>query len=143
MSEKRFSIWDVIDGKAPPPPCDQVLGATILEAKPGEVLTRFDARQEFFNPFGTVQGGFLAAMMDVILGQALSTRLEPGQTFPTLELKISFVAPAEPGLLIGRGRIVHLGNSIAFLEGRLFDDKDRLVATGSCTAVLIKKNTTA
>ena len=140
MTDKRFSIWDVIDGKLPPPPCDQTLGATILEAKPGEVLTRFDARQEFLNPFGTVHGGFLAAMMDVILGQVLSTRLEPGKTFPTLELKISFIAPAKPGPILGRGRVVHLGNSIAFLEGRLFDDNKKLIATGSCTATLIKKN---
>ena len=143
MSDKLFSIWDVVDGKIPPPPCDQALGAIVLEAKPGEVFTRFDARQEFLNPFGTIHGGFLAAMMDVILGQALSTRLKPGKTFPTLELKISFIAPAKPGPLLGQGRVVHLGNSIAFLEGRLFDEDEKLIATGSCTATLVKKNTPA
>lgn len=60
-----------------------------------------------------------------------------GQPFtPTIE-KVSFIAPAPPGLLIGRGRIVHVGQSIAFLEGSLLNAEETLVATSSAPSRLL------
>jgi acyl-coenzyme A thioesterase PaaI-like protein len=47
----------------PPPPSATHLGARFLEVdvKTGRVVIEFEARPEFVNPAGVVQGGFLAA----------------------------------------------------------------------------------
>jgi acyl-coenzyme A thioesterase PaaI-like protein len=40
--------------------------------------------------------------------------------------------------LIADGRVVHLGKSVAFLEGSLADDDGNVVATATATARVVK-----
>jgi uncharacterized protein (TIGR00369 family) len=61
------------------------------------------AREEWYNPQGSVQGGFIAAMLDDAMGPAAFTVLEPGQFAPTLELKVSYHRPLRAGSFTGRG----------------------------------------
>ncbi len=103
----------------------------------GEIEVFFDARTDFTNPMGTVQGGFLAAMLDDTLGPALAATLSQGERAPTLELKVSFLRPAVPGRITGTGRVVHRGRSIAFLSGELRDSAGDLLAAATATARII------
>ena len=102
----------------------------------GTIEVGFDAGEQFLNPFGAVQGGFLAAMLDDTLGPALVATLDAGQFAVTLELKVSYLRPTRPGPVVGRGRVVHRGGSVAFLEGSLSAD-DEVVATATATARVI------
>jgi uncharacterized protein (TIGR00369 family) len=79
----------------------------------------------------------LAAMLDDAMGPALVAMLEPGLFATTVELKVNFVRPATAGRLIARGRVVHRGRSIAFLEGRLETADGELVATSTATARIV------
>ena len=90
----------------------------------------------FLNPAGTIQGGFLAAMLDDTLGPALVATLGPGEFAPTLDLQVQFHRPALPGSLTGRGRVVRRARDIAFLAGELVDDAGRVVATATATAAV-------
>ena len=112
----------------------------MLEAKPGSgrIRVQFEATRDFTNPMGNVQGGFLAAMLDDTLGPALATTFEEHEFAPTLELKVSFLRPAKPGPLVGTGRVVHRGGSVAFLEGELHDTAGDLIATATATARLVQ-----
>ncbi len=96
------------------------------------------ARDSFTNPVGSVQGGFLAAMLDDTLGPALAATLADGEFAPTLELKVSFLRPAVPGRIIGTGRVVHRGGSIAFLAGELRDDVGQVLATATATVRIVR-----
>ena len=62
MSEATRSgpFWDMIEGRAPMPPVARLLGWTLLSIDPecGEIRVRFEAKPDFLNPAGTVQGGF-------------------------------------------------------------------------------------
>jgi uncharacterized protein (TIGR00369 family) len=129
-------FWDVMEGRRPQPPIAKLLGFKLLHIDPeqGTIRVEFEAKPEFLNSVGQVQGGMLAAILDDTLSTALVARLPPGQFAPTLELKTSFIAPAAVGKLIGEGRVVHMGKSVAFLEGRLADESGRLVATATATA---------
>jgi uncharacterized protein (TIGR00369 family) len=123
----------------PVAPCARLLGWRVLAAKPkdGWVKVGFDARWEFTNPAGYVQGGFLAAMLDDTMGPAVFVMSE-GRFFPpTLDLHVSFLAPTRPGRLVGEGRVVQMGRSIAFLEGVLFDAAGTPVARATATAKLV------
>jgi uncharacterized protein (TIGR00369 family) len=86
---------------------------------------------------GTIQGGFLAAMLDDAMGPALFTLLDDGQHAPTLEMKVSFLRPARAGLLIAEGRVVRRGGSVAFLEGTLATEGGDIVATATATARIV------
>jgi uncharacterized protein (TIGR00369 family) len=123
----------------PAPPCARLLGWKVLAAKPKEgwIKVGFDARWEFTNPAGYVQGGFLAAMLDDTMGPAVFVMTE-GKFFPpTIDMHVSFLAPTRPGRLVGEGRVVQLGRSIAFMEGVLFDATGTAVARATASARLV------
>jgi acyl-coenzyme A thioesterase PaaI-like protein len=74
MSEaaRKGPFWDMIEGRAPMPPVARLLGWTLLSIDPerGEIRVRFEAKPDFLNPAGTVQGGILSAMLDDRMGPA-------------------------------------------------------------------------
>ncbi len=115
-----------------------LLGMRPLLAEPGHVRFEFQATEQFLNPAGVVQGGFLTAMLDDTMGPAALSQLGAGHFTPTLELKVNFLRPARPGRLVGDGRVVHMGKSVAFLEGSLADDEGNVVATATATARVVK-----
>lgn len=136
---RHGAFWDVVQGRAPMPPVAELLGWHLEAVDPdaGTITVRFDARREFTNPVGTVQGGILAAMLDDTMGPALVATLPPGQFAPTLEMKISFLAPARVGPLWGHGRVVQGGRTNAFVEADLVDADDRVVARASATVRIV------
>jgi len=140
MSVQENPFWAAARGDVQPPPSAALLGWRVLEAEPdsGHVRVRFEAKREFTNPMGQIQGGFLAAMLDNTFGPGLATTFSPTQFAPTVELKVSFICPAEPGVLFGTGNVVHRGNSIAYLQGELTNEQGGLIATATATGRLIE-----
>ena len=140
MGDGESPFWAAARGEIPPPPAAKLLGWKVLEAErgSGRIRVQFEATRAFTNPMGNVQGGFLAAMLDDTLGPALATTFSEQEFAPTLELKVSFIRPARPGTLIGTGRVVHRGGSVAFLEGELRDSAGDLLATATATARLVQ-----
>jgi uncharacterized protein (TIGR00369 family) len=129
-------FWDVMAGRAAPPPAAVILGWELVSVDPdaGTIEVSFEATDQIVNSTGVVQGGFLAAMLDDTLGPALVATLEPQQFAPTLDLQVQFLRAARPGRLVGRGRVTSKGSQIAFLAGELADDSGVTVATATATA---------
>ena len=138
-------FWDAVAGRVPTPPAAQTLGWRLeaIDPEAGTVTVHFDARDEFTNPVGAIQGGFLAAMLDDTMGPALVATLEPDQFAPTLELKVNFLRSARPGPIVGTARVVHRGGTIAFLAGELSDADGRLLATATATARIVRLSSAA
>lgn len=130
----RAAGWD-----EPLPPSAALLGWSPSVIEPGHVVVRYQAREDFYNPIGVVQGGFLAAMLDDAMGPALFTLLEEGQFAPTLELKVSFLRPARAGTLVAEGRVLHRTKSVAFLEGSLTAEDGTPIATATATARIVER----
>jgi uncharacterized protein (TIGR00369 family) len=114
--------------------------AGLLSAQPircdpqhGRITVSFQARRDFCNLIGSVQGGMLAAMLDLAMSFAVLCSLEDGHVVPSLEIKTTFIAPARPGEIYGEGIMVRRGRSIAFMEGRLTDTDGNLLSTASAT----------
>jgi uncharacterized protein (TIGR00369 family) len=123
-------------GEIPAPPVAGLLGWHALHLEPGLVRVRFQAREEFFNPQGVVQGGILAAMLDDTLGPAGFTLLDEGMFAPTISLNVTFIRPAHAGCLIGEGRVVHRSRGYLHLEGKLTTEDGDLIATATATAAI-------
>ena len=121
-----------------PPAYAELLGARPLHAAPGHVRFEFQASEQFLNPAGAIQGGFLTVMLDETMGPAALSALGPGYMVPTLELKVSFLRPGRVGRLVADARVVHMGKSVAFLEGTLADDEGNLIATSTATARVVR-----
>jgi uncharacterized protein (TIGR00369 family) len=140
MSDPEHPFWKAVRGDVPPAPAAKLLGWKVLEATPdsGRIRVQYDAPSSLANPLGTVQGGFVAAMLDDTLGPSLATTLEKNEFGVTIELKTNFVRPAKPGILVGEGRVVHRGSSIAFVEGTLVDADGQLVATTTATMRIVR-----
>lgn len=133
-------FWDFVSGRAEPPGAAVTLGFEIIDVDPdaGTIEVAFTATDRFLNPFGSVQGGFLAAMLDDTLGPALVATLAPGEFAPTADLHVQFLKPAKPGRFVGRGRIVKRGRDIAFLAGELIDGDGVTVAVATSTTMIRK-----
>ena len=130
------SIFD----RVPMPPASLLLGWTLraIDPQAGTIEIGFTADERFLNPAGTVQGGFLAAMLDDTHGPALFA-MTGGEIYaPTIDFTVSFIKAAAPGRFVGKGRVVNLGKTIAFTEAELFDESGELVARGTFSSRVMK-----
>ena len=119
------------------PKGSQLLGFNMLrvDRERMEVEVAFEGREDFCNPMGQIQGGFVTAMLDDCMSVAGLVASDFTCVMPTLEMKTSFLRPALPGGLRGIGRVLKWGRTIAFTEGELYDDQNRLIAKATGTAM--------
>jgi uncharacterized protein (TIGR00369 family) len=119
----------------PTPPCATLLALEILEADRmnGTLKIAFTALPEFCNAAGNVQGGFLTAMLDDCMGPAILIATDATAYPSTIDLNVQFLAPAKPGRLFGRGRVVQLGKTIGFVESNLEDENGAIVARATAS----------
>lgn len=129
----------LIDGRHPAPPFSQTTGVFLAEAEPNRVVFRGSPSAAFFNPIGTIHGGWTAAILDSAMACAVHTTLQAGQGYTTVEMKLNFVRPILPDLgeVTCEGVLVHRGGTLATSEGKLFDSRGRLLAHGSETCMII------
>lgn len=123
----------------PRPPCAELLGWHVLDARPDEgwIKIGFVGRPEFVNPAGSIQGGFLAAMLDDTMGPAVFAATEGALYTATIDMNVSYLKPAKVGPLFGEGQVVQLGKTVAFIEARLTDGDGALVARATSSARLV------
>ncbi len=116
----------------------QTMGFTPQSAEVGEVVFEGLPTLAHFNPLGQVHGGYAATMLDTAMGCAVHSTLKPGQGFTTLELKIAYHRPMSEasGPLRAEGKIVTSGNRAAYAEGRIYDNQNRLCASGTTTCLV-------
>jgi acyl-CoA thioesterase len=85
---------------------------------------------------GIVQGGVITGWLDSAMAHACVARALFTVAVPSLEIKVSFLLAAHPGIYRSYGWITRWGRSIAFLEGELRDEEGELIARASSTAAL-------
>lgn len=125
--------------RLPRPPCAELLGWHVVDARPGDGWIRigFEARPEFVNPAGAIQGGFLAAMLDDTMGPAVFAATEGALYTATIDMTVSYLKPARIGPLFGEGQVLQLGRTVAFIEARLMDGDGAVVARATSSARLV------
>ncbi len=131
-------LQDVAAGVLALPPIGKTLNFFLLEADEGRAVFQGTPTFDFYNPIGTVHGGWAATLLDSCMACAVQTTLKKGQGYTTAELKLNFVRPLtdETGPVRAEGRIIHAGRQIATSEGRLFGPDGRLYAHGTTTCMI-------
>ena len=87
---------------------------------------------------GDAQGGFVCGWIDAAMAHA-SLSIAPEMTPMSLELKVSYFAPARPGRVTAEGWIERRGRATCFAEGRLLDPAGKVLAKASSTIRLIPR----
>lgn len=122
-----------------PPNCDLTLGMTCVDKSvPGVTVWRMTPAEQFANPMGVMQGGFVTAFVDTAMASATITNLQGRKAYTAnTELKISFVRGAPIGEpLTCTARVIGGGQRVTFVEAEVVDDQGRLVAKASSTYLL-------
>jgi uncharacterized protein (TIGR00369 family) len=137
MSGLEF-VQGLADGTLPLNTIAQALGYDVTEAVSGRVVVIAVPTAALLNPAGTVHGGFTATLLDSCMGLAVQSTLEKGVSQTTLEFKISLVRPITPetGLIKAEGVVLNRGRRVGTAEGRVTDDKGRLLAHGTTTCLI-------
>ena len=127
------------DGRLPSAAISKSLQLDVIEVEEGRVVFAGKPSADFYNPLGTVHGGWPSTLLDSCMGCAIHTKLAAPANYTTLELKVNFIRPifAETGILRAEGQVVHAGRRTATAEGRLVDEAGKLYAHGSTTCIVL------
>lgn len=112
----------------------------IDDGESGKSVLHYRATMAMCHSGGIVQGGFVTGWIDAAMAHVVMA--QTGRKFSplSLEIKISFLKAASPGLVIAEGWIEKLGRRTGFLEGRLLNEAGEVLAKGTSTVKLVPVN---
>ena len=89
----------------------------------GRARTILEAGPDHLNPHGTVHGGVLATLADVAMGEAAALE---GNLGVTIEMKVTYLSPGEPGEIAADARVIKRGQRITIVEVELTQGEDMI-----------------
>jgi uncharacterized protein (TIGR00369 family) len=132
----------LIAGKLPAPSIGETLGFTLVEVEEGRAVFEAMPSDRIMNPHGTVHGGWALTLLDSCTGCAAHTTLARGVGYTTVETKGNFVRAITPetGVVRAEGKVVAVGRTIITAEGRITDAQGRVLAHGTSTLLVLRKD---
>jgi uncharacterized protein (TIGR00369 family) len=137
-------LTGMLDGRYPQPPIAAVMPIAPVEIEVGRVVFRAEPNETFYNPIGSVHGGYASMLLDTAMGCAVHSTLKAGEGYTTLEIKIAFHKPIthKTGALKIEGKIVSRGARVGTAEARVTDQTGELIASGTTTCLIFQANST-
>lgn len=129
----------VVTGHHPAAPFAAEMDFELVEVEEGRVVFTGKPSARFFNPLGTIHGGWTATILDSAMACAAHSTLKAGEGYTTLEMKLNYVRAVMPesGVVRCEGRLIHRGGTVITTEGRLVDERGRLLAHGTETCLVL------
>ena len=110
----------------------------VVSTDEGRAVIEYEVGAHMCHSGGVAQGGFVCGWIDAAMAFA-SISMWPEMTPMSLELKVSYFAPARPGRVTAEGWIERRGRATCFAEGRLLDPAGKVLAKASSTIRLIPR----
>jgi len=134
MDNKAFEFLKNHIGKEvleSPSPFMNWLQPKMITVETGNLVFQYTIRKEMTNPFGTLHGGIIAAIIDDAIGATLISFGEPFY-YVTVNLAIDYFASSkENDVIIATTSINKKGNTIVNAQCEVWNaDKTRLLAKG-------------
>src|SRR6202034_2413036 len=105
------------------------LGVEFISAESGRSVLALDLAARHLNSWSAAHGGVLMTLLDVSMAVAGRTLDPAAGGAVTLEMKTSFLQPANAGTrLIVSGHAFHRSSTMVFCEGEVRDTAGRLIA---------------
>jgi acyl-CoA thioesterase len=103
----------------------------LLDASPGYAKARMLISEEHLNGFGTVHGGAIFTLADLVFGSAANAH---GRIAMAINCSIAYVKAVKKGYLIAEAKEVSIGYKLATYTVTITDDENDLIATFQGTA---------
>ncbi|WP_420349008.1 PaaI family thioesterase [Pelagibius sp.] len=132
-------LQGMLEGRYPPPPMAETLDFHLLSVARGQVVFRGHLAGRFYNPLGTVHGGYSATLLDSAMACAVHSTLEPGEIYTTMEFKVQLVRALteDLGTVLSTGKVLHRGRRSATAEANLTSEDGKLFAHGTTTCMIM------
>ena len=105
-------IRDLVERVTSAPGYIRAVGAKVESAEAGHVVMSLAKNGNLLQANGFFHGGVIAGLADHAGGGAVTTAMPPGRFAVTINLQVSFLAPAKGQLLIARARAIQAGSTI-------------------------------
>jgi uncharacterized protein (TIGR00369 family) len=130
----------MLAGELPPPPITHTLGFALVEAEHGRAVFQGAPLLAYYNPLGSVHGGWIATLLDSAVACAIHTTLAAGKGYTTLELKVNYVRALTDKVPLVRaaGQVIHSGQRTGTAEGRLLGPDGTLYAHATTTCLVLE-----
>jgi uncharacterized protein (TIGR00369 family) len=103
----------------------------------GRAVLHYRARMDQCHSGGIVQGGFVTGWIDAAMAHLVMAKTDFQFSPLSLEIKVSFLKSAAPGLIVAEAWIERMGKSTAFLEGCIRNEAGEVLAKASSTVKLV------
>ncbi len=113
------------------------LETVVDHGESGRAVLHYRARMDHCHSGGVVQGGFVTGWIDAAMAHLVMARTKFEFSPLTLEIKVSFLQSAAPGLIVAEAWVERLGKSTAFLEGLIRNEAGEVLAKASSTVRLV------
>ncbi len=138
-SEKPIEVFrKMVARELPAPPIGESFDFLLSEIEPGRAVFAGKPHAKFYNPLGTIHGGFICTLLDSAMACAIHSTLEAGKGSTSVEIKVNFVRPVfeKTGSLKAVGEVLNVGRQIASAEGKLLDENGKIYAHGTTTCFI-------
>lgn len=124
-----------------PTAISKTLGFRVTEINPGYAKLEMDANAKIHgNQQGTVHGGMLCELADATIGTAHSTAIKEGETFTSIDLKISFFRPVWESVLTATAKQIQHGKTLTHYQCEITREDGKAVALVMSTVMTIRGN---
>jgi uncharacterized protein (TIGR00369 family) len=133
-------LQGIRDGKFPAPPITQTLGYHLVAVDKGTAVFEGMPDFKYYNPIGSVHGGWIATLLDSCMACAAHSLLDVGQAYTTLEFKITFIRAVtqRTGPVRAIGKALNVGRRVGTADGSLVDAGGKLLAHGTTTCLVLE-----
>lgn len=128
----------MFDGKLAMPPISETLGFIAVKITDGEAIFQGRPALPYYNPLGSIHGGWFATLLDSAVACAIHSTLPAGKSYTTLELKTNMVRALtrDVPLVRAEGKIIQVGRQIGIAEGRIVGPDGTLYAHATTTCLI-------
>ena len=117
------------------------LGLRLERLEVGEAVVALDVEPKHRNLLGTLHGGMISTLADTATGVAMGSSLEPGLTWTTTSLAVTFLAPGRDGVVRATGTVVKRGRRFGYAEADVTADDGTLLARATATFAIMAERT--
>ncbi|ODT13004.1 MAG: hypothetical protein ABS57_20140 [Mesorhizobium sp. SCN 65-12] len=130
MADAPIGDFDTLDAMVRGCPFHRWLGVSLKSMSGDSVEILLPWREEFVSDpeVRYTHGGILAALIDLAADYAIAARI--GRGVPTVDMRVDYHRAALPGPLVARASVIKRGGTLATAEAHVFDENDKLVASG-------------
>jgi len=117
------------------PILENFLGLQIVELMEGKSTFRTKTIEKHSNMYGTVHGGTLASISDIVM---VASCITLGKKVVTIDMNTSYIKSVPSGsILIATAEVISNGKTIMRAVGEIFDENNQLLARSQASYFVI------